>query len=93
MFRALLKALSDKAFSIYTEAKTCNLVPDHAMKTYTASGITSPLVLNLGAKLNSVIKSRPGRFTPGKQPRYPLKRERCEHQSDSGRFEEGKVSF
>jgi hypothetical protein len=61
----------------------CKFLPAHAMKAYRGNRGITPLILNLGAKFRwMVTPSRPGSFTPGKEPSYPL----CWPQSQFGWF-------
>jgi hypothetical protein len=46
-------------------------VPDRNMKTCVRSRNVATLVLNLGRRWKWVVNSRPGRFKPGKELRYP----------------------
>jgi hypothetical protein len=39
------------------------------------------------------LNSRPGRFNPGKEPRYPLNRRTGGPKSGSGRFQKKKISY
>jgi hypothetical protein len=66
-----LTYLANQRITHYVRSKT---VPVQAMKTYTRSGGIAPLILTLCSRWRSVAKSRPGHFTPGTVPRYPLKR-------------------
>lgn len=42
----------------------------HAIKAYCGSGVTSPLIPNLGTNWRRVVNSKPGRFSTEKEPRY-----------------------
>ena len=68
------------------------VVAVHSMKTYTGSGGTAPLNLNLGTKWRCVVNFKFRRVMPGKEPRYRLKRGLGGPQSRSGRFEEENLS-
>jgi len=46
------------------------VVPFRAIKAYCGSGVTSPLIPNLGTNWRRVVNSKPGRFSPEKEPRY-----------------------
>jgi hypothetical protein len=56
------------------------------MKAYTGSTDIAPLILNLGREGDECSASRPGRITPGKEPRYPNSRKLGETHSKCGRF-------
>jgi len=55
------------------------------METDRGSKDTDPLIPNLGTKSEG-LTSGPGRFTPGKESRYPLNKRLGGHNSWSGRF-------
>jgi hypothetical protein len=55
----------------------------HAMKAYRGSRGIAPLILNPAGEWSI---SRPGRFTPGKEPLYPFNRRLRGPQSRSGSF-------
>jgi hypothetical protein len=44
------------------------------MKAYWWSGDIAPRILDVGTRLAELLASRPGRFTQGKKPLYPLDR-------------------
>jgi hypothetical protein len=50
------------------------VVPVHTVTKYRRSRIIDPLIVNLSSRWTEWSTSRPGRFTPGKEPRYPLDR-------------------
>ena len=88
-----LHRASKKSFSHRTTKVENKVVPVHTMKAYRRSRHTNPLFLNLGTRWRSWLTSRPGRFSPGKEHRYPLKWKLGEPQSRSGRFGAEKILF
>ena len=67
----------------------CNIKITHfasAMKAYKGSRAIARLIRNVGSRWWST--SRPGRFNPGKELRYPMNRRLGGAQSRSGRVGE-----
>jgi len=67
-------------------------LPVQAVKACSSSRAIAPLILNLGASRGEWLTSRPGRFIPGKEPRYPLNKRVCGHQRRYGRFGENSIA-
>jgi hypothetical protein len=72
----------------------CKVLPAHAMKAHKRSRGLTLLILNLATKWRSGSTSRfPGRFTLGKDPRYPMDRGLGWPHSLSGLVGNRKISF
>jgi hypothetical protein len=52
----------------------CKGLPYHALQAQRWSLDMAQLIRNFGARWNGNLTQRPGHFTPGKEPRYPLYR-------------------
>jgi hypothetical protein len=62
------------------------------MNEYRVSRGIAPLILTSALDVDEWLASPPCRFTPGKEPLYPLIRKLGGSQSRSGRFWEEKIS-